>query len=378
MKKIGIITFHNSYNCGSMLESYAMQTVLQKMNMKTEIIDFSSDGQKKLYSSWFENNTFKNIIKNIILIPKHKKIVFNNNKYEEFKNKYFILSKEYHTNDLICEEKYGVVVAGSDQIWNITIKDADDAYFLNWVKKARKVAYAPSFGAKNILTYSKEPQKYVNLIKDFDAISIREENGKKWIKSLVNQEVEVLLDPTLLLDRRDYDEIMAKDIDIREDYIFFYSPSFDHEICRYVQKIAEKYHFKVITWSAKRYYVKRINRYDFILPKYENPSMYLYLIKNAKLVMTTSYHGTIFSTIYRKNFVTIKNGEMYGDDDRVLTLLSQLGMMDRLIPYVFDDHFDYLSNVDYSSYDLKVSILKQKSLNYIKKNIEAYYNETDK
>ena len=91
--------------------------------------------------------------------------------------------------------------------------------------------------------------------------------------------------------------------------------------------------------------------------------------------MTTSYHGTIFSTIYRKKFITIKNGEMYGDDDRVITLLRQMDMMDRLIPYEFDSNYDYLQDVDYSNYEKKVAQLREKSMNYIKQNIEEYYNE---
>lgn len=378
MKKVGIITFHNSYNCGSMLESYAMQTILEKGNMNAEIVNFSSDGQKELYSVWFKNNSIRNIIKNIMLTTVHKRLVRNNNKYEEFKNKNFKLSKEYKTNDKISEKDYSIVVAGSDQIWNITIKDYDSAYFLDWVKKARKVAYSPSFGAKNILKYSDNPQKYIDYINDFDALSIREKNGSKWLKDLINKDVEVLLDPTMLLDREDYDKIMADDVKVDGKYIFFYSPGFNPEICAYVKKIADKYNLKVITWSTKAYCTKRIRRFGFELADYENPAMYLYLIKNAELVITTSYHGTIFSTIYRKKFITVKNGEMYGDDDRVITLLEQMDMMDRLIPYEFKDDFDYLAEVDYSNYDKKVSQLRKKSMDYINKNIGEYYHEASK
>lgn len=374
MKKIGIITFHNSYNCGSMLESYAMQTIIEKQNIQAEIVNFSSDGQKELYSVWFKNNSIKNIIKNIILIPVHKRLINNNNKYEEFKNKNFKLSKQYNSGDKIDEMDYDIVIAGSDQIWNITIKDADDVYFLNWVKNARKVAYSPSFGAKKISDYTTNIEKYQNYLTDFDALSIRENNGKKWLKELINKDVDVLLDPTLLLDCEDYDKIMATDIKINDKYIFFYSPSFNINICKYVKKIADKYNLKVITWSTKSYCTKMIKRFGFVLPDYENPSMYLYLIKNAELVLTTSYHGTIFSTIYRKKFITIKNGEMYGNDDRVITLLSQMDMMDRLIPYEFDDKFDYLSNVDYSKYDESIKKLREKSMKFINENVVNYYN----
>ncbi|WP_313467720.1 polysaccharide pyruvyl transferase family protein [Streptococcus parasuis] len=373
MKKVGIITFHNSYNCGSMLETYAMQTILEKHGLNSEIVNFSSDGQKELYSIYFKKNTLKNIVKNSLLFLQRNRLKNNNAQYEAFKQKNFKLSKTYNSGDFIDETPYSVVVAGSDQIWNVTIKDADDAYFLNWVEVARKVAYAPSFGAKKISDYAPDVQLYRNFLNDFDALSIRENNGQKWVKELINKDVDVLLDPTLLLEKEDYDLIAADDVKVDEDYIFFYSPSFDTEICDYVRKIADKHNLKVITWSTKSYTTKFVKKYGFELPSYESPAAYLTLIKNAKLIITTSYHGTIFSTIYRKNFITVKNGEMYGDDDRVITLLNQLGMMDRLIPFNFDPNFNYLSDVDYSQYDVKLNPQKIKSIEYIKENIVEYY-----
>lgn len=138
MKKIGIITFHNSYNCGSMLESYAIQTIYNRACGNAEIIDFSNDGQRDVYSVFFKNSSAKNIIKNLILLSHKKKIEFNNMKYEQFKDKNFILSDKYTDNTQLNDNNYSVVVAGSDQIWNITISDGDDAYFLPWVKRAKK------------------------------------------------------------------------------------------------------------------------------------------------------------------------------------------------------------------------------------------------
>lgn len=369
MKKVGVITFHNSYNCGSMLESFAIQEVIKKMGADVKIINFSNSGQKALYGIWHKNNSFKNVIRNILLIPAYKKIVRNNEMYEKFKNEHFILTKSYSSINELNDKRFDVVVAGSDQIWNVTIMDSDDAYFLPWVKNAKKVAYAPSFGSKNILKCSNEPEKYIKYLKDFDAISIREKNGQKWIKDMINKNVPILLDPTLLLEQNDYNKLLAKDININYKYIFFYSPNFDSNICRFVKKISKKYNLKVVTWSTKSYYRKLIKRFGFILPKYENPSVYLYLIKNASLILTTSYHGTIFSTIYRKKFFTIKNGDMYGDDDRVITLLEQLKMMNRLIPYNFNNCFDYLGQIDYNDYDKNIIELKEKSYDFIKRNV---------
>ena len=118
-----------------------------------------------------------------------------------------------------------------------------------------------------------------------------------------------------------------------------------------------------------------IKSFGFELPEFENPSMYLSLIKKAELVLTTSYHGTIFSTIYRKKFIVIKNGGMYGDDDRVKTLLEQIKMEDRLIPYEFDDNYNYLDDVDYSNYDKYLPKLKDKSMKYLKDSIVGDNNE---
>ncbi len=378
MKKIGIITFHNSYNCGSMLESYAMQTILKKMGMETEIINFSNEGQKEIYNYKFKNNSIKNIIKNILIFPAIKKIKLNNYKYEEFKNKNFILSEnEYSKQEELTDYEYSTVVAGSDQIWNITIEDGDDAYFLPWVKKARRVAYAPSFGSKKIAEHTDNINKYIDYLNKFDAISIREQNGNKWIKEMIGQDVPVLLDPTMLLNKEDYDKIKDNN-NVKDKYIFFYAPSFDTEICRFVKKVADKYNLKVITWSTKSYFVKLIRRFGFELPDYEDPSVYLNLIANAELVFTTSYHGTIFSTIYKKKFFTIKNGGMYGNDDRVLTLLNQLNMLERLTPFEFDDNKDYLEEVNYEKYDSSVDELKNKAFDYINKNIKEFYENEER
>ncbi|MDD3615294.1 MAG: polysaccharide pyruvyl transferase family protein [Lachnospiraceae bacterium] len=369
MKKIGIITFHNSYNCGSMMESYAIQTVIQRLGYEVEIINFSSKGQQEIYSVRFKNNSIKNILKNIILLPHEKRIKNNNRQYEEFKNKYFNLSKEYHQSSEIIE-KYDIVIAGSDQIWNITIDDYDDAYFLNWVKKAKKIAYAPSFGAKKIQDNTDDVSKYIKLLNAFDAISIRENNGQKWIMDLIDKKVPVVLDPTLLLDLCDYEKIICKYKKTFQKYIFFYAPTFDKEICKFVQKISNKYNMKVITWSSKSFYLRRIKKYGFQIVDSESPEIYLNLIKNAELVITTSFHGTIFSTIFRNRFITVKNGNMYGSDDRVLTLLKQMKLENRLMSFSFNNNYNYLEEVDYTDYESVISGLKEKSLTYLKNSLE--------
>ena len=181
MKKVGIITFQNSYNCGSMLESYALQNYLKKMKIDSELIDFSSQGQKEMYGTYFKSNSLKNIVKNIIIFPHIKKIRKNNEMYKKFLKDNLITSKKINTEDDFKNLDYSSVIAGSDQVWNVTIPDYDKAYFLQWVKNAKKIAYAPSFGAKNPVKYANNLEEIKEMIADFDYLSIRENNGKKWI-----------------------------------------------------------------------------------------------------------------------------------------------------------------------------------------------------
>lgn len=369
MINVGIITFHNSYNCGSMLESYAMQEIVKKIGANPEIIDFSSMGQRKMYSVFYDNTNLKDIVKNVLIFPRRKQIQENNQNYEYFK-RHYSLSKQYREGKLVTDDSYDIVIAGSDQIWNITIPDYDDVYFLPWVKTAKKVAYAPSFGAKRIEDFSTDKEKYAIWIRAFDALSVREKNGKQWIKELSGKDAKLLIDPTLLLDLEDYSKI-EEDIEIEKNssFIFLYCPSFDKSICKMVQLLAEKYKLSVYTWSAKSYCIRNVKKYGFKLVASESPGKYLSYIRRAKLVITTSFHGTIFSTIYKKNFFVIKNGEMFGRDDRVKTLIEQLQIEDRMIPPVFDAAYDYMQVVDYTAYNKQLPILRMEAINYLKSEI---------
>ena len=94
-------------------------------------------------------------------------------------------------------------------------------------------------------------------------------------------------------------------------------------------------------------------------------------MKNASMVITTSFHGCIFSTVFKKNFWVVKNGGMFGTDDRVLTLLKQLSIEDRMVPIEFNDDFDYLKSADYTQYNINLKTLKEESQNYLLSALEG-------
>lgn len=367
MKKIGLLTFHASHNCGSMLQTFALQSILQDLGYNVEIINFSNTNQKKLYSIFYENNNLKNILKNVILFFHINKIKNTNLEYQKFIYDNFNLSENSfeRTNELKEDLfDYNIYVCGSDQIWNTVICDGDDAYFLPFVKKHLKIAYAPSFGAKNPKKFKKEYQKYAQFIASFDFVSVRENNGQKWIKDLTGIDVPIVLDPTLVVNKEKYTLIECP-LQLPEKYIFYYAPGYMKDITKFVQKVAKKYNLPVVVFNSKQFYVKGLNLKRFIIPKLENPSTYLWLIKNAQIVFTTSYHGTIFSTIYRKVFWTLKNTDMFEDDDRVRTLVNQLGMESRVILPLFDKEFNYLENPDYEKYEKKLDVLVCESKQFL-------------
>ena len=367
-KKVGIITFHASHNCGSMLQAYALQCFLQKNGYNPEMVNFSSEGQKNLYSLYNKNKSLKFMVRNFVFHLHSKRLKNTRERYEAFKKQYFKFS-DFSTSDMdeICADNldYYAVIAGADQVWNTTISDYDDAYFLYWVKNAKRIAYAPSFGAKNPLNYAKDINKIKQYLNDFNSLSIRENNGQRWINELIGEKVPVVLDPTLIIDKEDYEKITAKELNLPEKYIFYYSPSYSLNINKLVKKISKKYKLPVIAFNGKAYYLRGMELSGFKLPDFEDPTSYLQLMKNAAMIITTSFHGSIFSTLYHKKFWVIKNGGMFGDDDRVRTLLSQLNINERLISSEFDDKFDYMQDLDYEAFD---SLLKEKrafSENYL-------------
>lgn len=366
-KRVGIITFHRSYNCGSMMQAYALQTIVERLGHSCQIVNFSNEGQKTLYSVLFPWSSLKNLIKNFILFPRKKEILQGFAEYERFISNHLNVAGAI-VSDMsgLSDEGFDAVIAGSDQVWNVTIEDGDDAYFLPWVSHAKKIAYAPSFGAKNPSVCADNPELYAGYLNDFDALSVRENNGRRWIGDLIGIDVPVLLDPTLLLDAKDYEGLEADLPTLPDRYIFYYSPGYSSDINRLIEKVSRKYGMPVIAFNAKHFYVKGMNLLSsFSLPPKEGPAAYLTLIKNASVVFTTSFHGTIFSTVYRKPFWTVKNGGMFGDDDRVLTLASSLGIEGRLCPIAFDDDCDYLSTPDWTAYEDALTKEREKSISWL-------------
>jgi len=374
-KKIGIITFHASHNCGSMLQALALQRKVDQLaNTKSEIIDFSNKRQQRMYSIFVNPKNLKEFIKNILSIPFYGKLKKHYNSHLNFIKNYFNLTEmSYETQEQLknLNGYFEYWICGSDQIWNITCGDADDAYFLNFVTEGIKIAYAPSLGAINIVEKADNIEKYKKYISEFSALSIRELNGKRRIEELVNRNVELLLDPTLLMLPEEWDEYISQKL-YDYNYIFYYAFHYSPEVNKIVKSISKNLKIPVIILDVKAWGIKGIFLNGFKISKEFGPIAFLNLIKNANLVLTTSFHGTVFSVLYKKKFWYISSSMHNKDDDRAITLLNQVNLTERLVNINEIEMDNILSEIDFSKTTQSLNRQRQNSINFLKKSLNVF------
>ncbi|WP_446787729.1 polysaccharide pyruvyl transferase family protein [Macellibacteroides fermentans] len=353
--KTGIMTFHASHNCGSMLQAYALQRHLYKeLGVENEIIDYSNAEQQRMYSAVYIPHSAKDIARNILNIffyPILKKHAYD---YEKFSDKFLRKSKaKYDSPDDIMSAKldYTHLITGSDQVWNVHAKDFDVSYLLPFSEGAKKIAYAVSLGATNI-SIDKDANYYKTIIDDFSSVSVREKNARNWVQNLYSSgNVEICVDPTLFLTRNEWEPLVGKN-EIKEKYIFWYAMTYKRDMSKIVEDISKKLGMKVYVLDAKEWSRRGLFRYGIHLKKNGGPSSFLSLIKNADLVLTSSFHGTIFSYIFQKNFWYLNQKNEIGSDDRSIYLLTQLGLQNRFLLKKDILNTDVKQSIDYSSTEL--------------------------
>ena len=370
--KIAIITFHASDNCGSQLQTYALSKVIKEhFGVTPDVIDFSNRHQQEVYATFRKIHRVKDLVRNLyrllflnLLKPYHKSFRDFISNYVNLTNVRYSLPEELKTLD----GKYDVYIAGSDQVWNTKAYDFDDSYFLDFVTKGRKIAYATSLGATNIIESSRDKIKYTKLVNDFSMLSVREKNAQLLLQTITDKPVELLLDPTLLLPKSDWEALAGDEPLIKGKYIFYYAFTYADNPNRIVKKLSEKYNMPVYIVDANAWAMRRMFMDGFKLAPQFGPKAFLNLIKYSELVLTTSFHGTALSVAMEKRFWFIKTPMLNPRDDRAITLLNQLGQFDR------SQGADYLLSHDvFMPLEKTVYIneLKQKSISYLTHALEV-------
>lgn len=353
--KIGILTFHRAHNYGAVLQAYALQTYLQSLNHTVELIDYRNEELLNVYK-WFDFNRFKtrhlnNIYKELkLILPRKKRF----KKFDEFINRYLNLSpKEYSLNS------YDVIIIGSDQVWNTNLTNGfDNMYWGNFKinNNCKLISYAASMQDEIPNGNISKIKKFLN---NFNYISVREDSIAKILGTITNQNISVVIDPTLLLSKNQWKNLCSERI-IKKPYLLLYQVRKNNKAPKIAEIIAQKLNLKLIYLSAgidKNYSNEVIAA---------GPLDYINLFKYADFVVCTSFHGTVFSIIFNRPFCSVLLND--GKDNRVKSLLNKLNLNERGVENYNDA---ILNDINWEKVQNSLSILKNNSKKYISQFIDS-------
>ena len=319
--KIGILTFHRAINYGAVLQAYALKSKLEELGNQVEVVDYKNEYFSKIYSVlYFKSFSLKDIILAFYNFPIRIK---KNKRFEDFINKNLNLSREVNSQNIKdIEEDYDLFVCGSDQVWNYRLNDFDKTYFLDFLSDSKKKnSYAASFGVSTIPV--EHQREYKRLLSDFNNIAVREYEGLQIVKDLVGRDARVTLDPVFLLSKEEWEKI-AEEPSIKDDYILVYKLN-KTDVFEYAEKLSKVTGLKVVVVQAKM----RINK-SFIAERTTSPEEFVGWFKNAKYIVTDSFHGLAFSILFNKSFSVHLDKRAQNHNSRALTLLKLLSLEDRV------------------------------------------------
>lgn len=291
--KVGIITFHNAINYGALLQTYALQKSITNMGYEAEIINYSNSNIDKTrkkpcwkqYRNPFNYHNDKLIYE--VEIVKEKKL-------RDFLNARINKTEKINRENITkVSSKFDVVFTGSDQVWNDSITDFDDTYYLDFVPAEKRCSYAASIG-KEIIPAENVPRMQ-KLLSDYHAISVREEAAKEALKTQMGISATRVLDPTLLISEREYEKLARKPA--KKRYVLLYMLLYSESLVQSAKKMAKEKGVPIFCINSSGKRIKGIVDYSDV-----GIEEWLGLFLNAEFVFTNSFHGTAFSINFNKQF----------------------------------------------------------------------------
>lgn len=324
-KKIGILTFHRANNLGAVLQASALQKYIKDNYGYVKIIDYYPNNAIPNKESFI-----KKILRNVKRTLTYRKVKINTmreQKFFDYRKKYMDISSEKYYGDksiINNPPKYDVFISGSDQILNTTLTGNSEAYYLKFVKNSKKISYASSFGREHITEY--ENNLITTELITFDNISVRENSGKQIIQEIANIDATLVVDPVFLLDECEWETRANDNLNIPDNYIFVYSMENSEIIEQIVELVRKEYNLPIIfvRGGGKKYRIKGIE------DKICGPEDFLGYIKNAKVIITNSFHGTAFSLIFKRDFLCIAHSSR---NTRLENLMRMVDMQDYIIDH---------------------------------------------
>lgn len=391
-KSVGIITMHRVINYGSALQTYATVKTVEKLGFLPTVIDYDYPTSYHIkYAPVRTNPPNSTMIKKIVkqflrligLLPLVMKIRDNRLPYYSIRIhsfKHFIkqlkISKPYNIKSIQeTPPEFDIYMTGSDQTWNPYFLHHDYSFLLNFAPKAApKISYAASFGGAEFPTeYSEE---YGKLLACYDRISVRESSGKRLVYNLCGRNAVHVIDPTLLLNRAEWEKLLT-DIPIQNNkFIFcyclisYYSPA--PEIFLLLDHLRTLTNYDVYFFSEVPELNQIAIQYGFRLVCPAGPENFISYISYATFIVTTSFHGSAFSVNFNKNFYAILNPVAFRDD-RIKNFLTSIGMESRGLNLKKTDisRINVTDlKIDYRECNQKLEKLRKYSLDYLSEALD--------
>lgn len=375
MKKVAIVNRTNLKNYGSVLQVYALCETVRSLGYNPEVVWEKGNLSKNLdiRPSKILNVLLKMLTHPALLISTIKTIleIRRNNvpstktdKFDDFVSK--SLDRKYYNyrelSKLANTDEYAKFICGSDQIWCSTALYVDPMMYLRFAPKSKRIAYAPSLGRTFIPKYNKRRMR--RFISDFDYVSVREREGQELIYHLISKEVPLVLDPTLLISKTQWDSLKVQSQ--FSEYILCYfldTPStdfmeklYDFAVCNGLTIVTLNNNLPETDKVKVLHYVAGIEEF-------------LGLVDNSHLVVTDSYHGMLFSIIFQKKFWSVeRNYAQFDQSSRQKTVLKLLGIENRYIK----DYCDVdMSLIDYTRVNEILSSEREFSMDYLASSLDS-------
>lgn len=355
MGKIGIITCGKEPNYGACLQALATQHKIAELGYEAELMNYSFMDEK-IYSPLHQKH-LRAFISSALFYPLRKSLHIA---FQDFREKHMKYSAMplFTPEDFmyVCGE-YDAFLVGSDQVWNPNLGINTDITLLRFYENGpRRLSYASSFGVSSL---SDEQQNvYRSALAKFSYISTRETTGKQLVYSLTGRDSVVSLDPTMLLSAEEWGQY-EESIRINEPYVLIYDMRHSSMVMETAKKLAEAKNCQVLALSRIVIRDKKIRTLYGI-----SPGHFLSLIKNAEAVVTDSFHGTVFSITYKKEFYSYCSRQGMKIGSRITNILSSLGLDHRLI---YDAYGTTFSGIDYDSITRRLEKMRAVSIEYLKK-----------
>lgn len=378
--KVGLVTLYRGYNYGTSLQAYALKTYIERLGYPTDIIWKSENAHSgrdirlEKILRIFKRSFFRPSLLLATLEGYYKN--FNNAPSDEIKQKYLNFTEQKLKVHALTSKQLRefadspdtlAVVCGSDQIWKVNAANVDPMFYLQFVPKRKRVAYAPSFGGAFVPKYNKKIiSKY---LKSIPNIAVREASGIKIVRQLTGRKVESVIDPTLLIDWHEFIK------PANSNYIILYF--LDEPSDLVLEKIVKMARKKGLKIYAIPHQYEKYNKYLDIQLDSIGPAEFPSFIANASCIYTDSFHGTAFSVNLNRPFMTFQRNykSFKSQSSRITNFLELFNLSNQYV--TLNDQINFnpeCPKLDFNSSNKILREQRKKAYEYLTKSFSNIKN----